>query len=157
MARIDYYDDPSAPPANSMVPSANVIVTNDAGQVLMIHRDDNDNWAPPGGGIDLGESLVECAVRETREETGIDCEVTGLVGIYSDPKHIIFYTSDGEARQEFSALFTARYVSGEPTTSSESREVRWVDRDKLDDLHLDRSMRFRMGHWLEGRTEPYLG
>jgi ADP-ribose pyrophosphatase YjhB (NUDIX family) len=57
--------------------------------------------------MDLGESLVDTAVREVKEETGIDCEITGLVGIYTDPKHVILYTSDGEAQQEFSVLFTA--------------------------------------------------
>ncbi len=56
--RIDYYDDPEAPAANSLVPSVNVVVTNDAGQILMIKRSDNDNWAIPGGAIELGESLV---------------------------------------------------------------------------------------------------
>src|SRR6185437_5899568 len=66
--RIDYYDDPEAPAANSLVPSANVVVTNDAGQVLMIKRSDNDNWAVPGGAMELGESLVQAAVRETREK-----------------------------------------------------------------------------------------
>ena len=77
--RIDYYDDPSAPEADSLVPSVNVVVTNSAGAVLLIRRSDNDNWAVPGGAIDQGESLVQAAVRETREETGIDCEVTGPV------------------------------------------------------------------------------
>src|SRR5579859_5997131 len=100
--RIDYYDDPDAPKANSMVPSVNVVVTNDDGDVLLIRRSDNGNWAIPGGTIDLGESMAEAAIRETREETGITCAVTGLVGIYTDPKHIILYTSNGEARQEFS-------------------------------------------------------
>ena len=72
--------------------------------------------------MDLGESLLDTAVRETQEETGITCEVTGLVGIYTDPKHVILYTSDGEARQEFSVVFTARPVSGTPTT--EQRDPR---------------------------------
>src|SRR5260370_10851 len=110
--RIDYYDDPEAPIANSLVPSANVVVSNTAGQILMIKRSDNDNWAIPGGAMDIGESLPQTAVRETSEETGIHCEITGLVGIYTDPRHVILYTSDGEARQEFSVVFTARAVAG---------------------------------------------
>lgn len=157
MARIDYYDDPQAPAANSVVPSANVVVTRDDGALLVIHRTDNDNWAFPGGAMDLGESLVTTAVREVKEETGIDCEVTGLVGIYTDPRHIIFYTSDGEARQEFSVLFTARAVGGEPTPSSESREVVWVAREEILALRMDRSMRMRVQHYLDGRSAPYLG
>ena len=158
MTRIDYYDDPQAPRANSVVPSANVVVTDDAGRVLVIHRTDNDNWALPGGAMDLGESLTDAAVREVKEETGIDCEVTGLVGIYTDPRHVIFYTSDGEARQEFSVLYTARAVGGEPTPSSESRDVVWVTREELAALEpMDRSMRLRVGHYLEGPSQPHLG
>jgi ADP-ribose pyrophosphatase YjhB (NUDIX family) len=122
--RIDYYDDPSAPPANSIVPSANVVVVNDAGEILLIHRTDNDNWSLPGGGMEPGESLTDCAVREALEETGIQVEITGLVGIYTDPRHVILYTSDGEVRQEFSVVYMARPVGGVPTPSSESREVR---------------------------------
>jgi len=75
--RIDFYDDPAAPAANSLVPSVNVVVTKAAGDVLLIRRSDNQNWAVPGGAIDLGESMVQAAVRETKEETGIDCEITG--------------------------------------------------------------------------------
>ena len=157
MARIDYYDDPDAPAANSMVPSANVVVTGDAGRILMIHRSDNDNWAIPGGAMDLGESLVDCAIRETKEETGIDSEITGLVGIYTDPKHIVYYTSDGEGRQEFSVVFTARALGGTPTPTSESRKVEWVDRAQLDGLRMDRSMRLRLERFLAGHDAPHLG
>ncbi|GII56317.1 NUDIX hydrolase [Planotetraspora thailandica] len=155
--RIDYYDDPQAPKPNSLVPSVNVVVTNDAGDILMIRRSDNDNWAVPGGAIDLGESLPAAAVRETLEETGITCEITGIVGTYTDPKHVIFYTSNGEARQEFSIVLTARAVSGEPTPSSESTEVRWVPRDQVEALPMDRSMRLRIGHYLTGMVAPYIG
>jgi 8-oxo-dGTP pyrophosphatase MutT (NUDIX family) len=157
VARIDYYDDPDAPRATSLVPSANVAVVNDDGELLMIHRSDNDNWALPGGAMDLGESLIDTAVRETKEETGIDCQVTGLVGIYTDPKHVILYTSDGEARQEFSVVFAARATGGRPRPSSETRDVAWVKRSAVGELRMDRSMKLRVGHFLEGRRLPYLG
>ncbi|WP_219465676.1 NUDIX hydrolase [Nonomuraea rhizosphaerae] len=155
--RIDYYDSPDAPAPNSLVPSVNVVVTNEAGEILMIRRTDNDNWAVPGGAIDLGESLPQAAVRETLEETGIVCEITGLVGTYTDPRHVILYTSDGEARQEFSIVLTGRAVSGEPTPSDESREVRWVPRDQVEQYAMDRSMRLRIGHYLAGPAKPYIG
>ena len=154
--RIDYYDDPNAPKANSLVPSVNVVVTNDAGEILMIRRTDNDNWAVPGGAIDLGESVAQAAVRETREESGIDCAITGVVGIYSDPKHVILYTSNGEARQEFSIVLTARSLSGQPTPSSESSEVRWVPVSEVRDYTMDRSMRIRINDYLTHKESPVI-
>jgi ADP-ribose pyrophosphatase YjhB (NUDIX family) len=154
--RIDYYDDPEAPKANSLVPSVNVVVVNDAGDILMIRRSDNENWAVPGGAIDLGESMTQAAIRETKEESGIDCEITGLVGIYTDPKHVILYTSNGEARQEFSILLTARPTGGTPTPSDESTEVRWVKPSEVTEFHMDRSMRMRIGHYLDRPASPVL-
>jgi 8-oxo-dGTP pyrophosphatase MutT (NUDIX family) len=155
--RIDYYDDPAAPKANSLVPSVNVVLVNDVGEILLIRRSDNGNWALPGGAIDLGESLTQAAIRETSEETGIDCEITGLVGIYTDPKHVILYTSNGEARQEFSIVLTARPVGGQPTPSDESTEVKWVAREEIRDYRMDRSMRLRIGRFLGASSHPHLG
>ncbi|MDL4820143.1 NUDIX domain-containing protein [Actinomadura opuntiae] len=154
--RIDYYDDPNAPEANSLVPSVNVVVANDNGEILMIRRTDNDNWAVPGGAIDLGESVAQAAIRETKEETGVDCEIIGLVGIYSDPKHLIHYTSNDEVRQEFSILLTARPIGGEPRPSDESSEVLWIPADKAADRQMDRSMKLRIGHYLENRQQPVI-
>ncbi|MFF0520186.1 NUDIX domain-containing protein [Actinomadura nitritigenes] len=142
--RIDYYDDPNAPKANSLVPAVNVVVENDKGEILMIRRTDNDNWALPGGAIDLGESVTQAAIRETKEETGIDVEITGLVGIYSDPKHVIHYTSNDEVRQEFSLLLKGRVVGGYLRTSDESSEVTWIARTRLCDLRMDESMAQRI-------------
>jgi ADP-ribose pyrophosphatase YjhB (NUDIX family) len=156
-SRIDYYDDPDAPPANSLVPSVNVVVVDDAGRILMIRRTDNGNWAIPGGAIDLGESLVGAAVRETAEETGITCEITGIVGIYSDPKHVIRYTSNEEVRQEYSTVLMARPIAGEPTPSSETSEVHWVEPSAIDGLQMDRSMRLRITDYLSGDGTPHLG
>ncbi len=155
--RIDYYDDPDAPPANSLVPSVNVVVINDSGDILLIRRADNDNWALPGGAIDLGESVSQAAIRETKEETGIDCEITGITGIYSDPKHIILYTSNNEARQEFSIVLTARATAGQPTVSNESTEVSWISPADIDRYHMDRSMRLRIDHYLVHSSHPHIG
>jgi len=154
--RIDYLDDPAAPKANSVVPSANVIVVNDQDEILMIRRTDNDNWAIPGGGMDLGESITDAAIRETQEETGIICEITGLVGIYTNPHHVILYTSNGEVRQEFSIVFTARPVDGVLRPSSETSEPQWMSAAVLPNLQMDPSMRQRIEHYLDKRPEPYL-
>jgi len=85
MGRTDYYDDPEAPASISLVVAASAVVTDGAGRVLLLRRSDSGNWALPGGTLELGESIVECAVREVREETGLEVEITGLVGVYTDP------------------------------------------------------------------------
>src|ERR1039458_8790687 len=155
--RIDYHHDPDAPAANSIVPSVNVAVTNDAGEVLLIRRSDNDNWALPGGGVDLGESLAQAAIRETMEESGIGCEIPGLSGIYTDPEHVLLYTSNGEVRQEFSIVLTARATGGQLTPSSETSEVRWVPLSEIAGYRMDPSMRLRVQHYAERRDRPYVG
>lgn len=156
-SKIDYYDDPDAPAPNSIVPAVNVVVADDKGRILMIRRTDNGNWALPGGSIDLGESVVGAGVRETVEETGITCAVTGLVGIYSDPKHLIHYTSNDEVRQEFAIVLIGRPIAGAPTPSSESSEVVWVEPDAIDDLKMHRSMRMRLADYLKADGTPHLG
>lgn len=156
MGRRDYFDDPAAPAANSVVPSVVAMVRDDAGRVLMIHRTDNDLWALPGGGHDIGESIRQTVIREVEEETGVVVDVERVTGIYTDPHHVIAY-DNGEVRQQFSICFTAKAVGGTPRPSSESREVRWVAMADLDQLAIHPSMRLRIEHALADRTEPYVG
>jgi len=156
VARIDYFNDPNALKANSVVPSVTAVVTDEAGRILMVHKTDNDLWALPGGGMDLGESITDAAVRETKEETGVDIEVTGLIGVYTNPRHVLAY-DDGEVRQQFSLCFTTRNLGGELRTSSETKEVKWVAPADLDALNIHPSMRLRIDHYLERRATPYLG
>lgn len=155
--RIDFHHDANAPAATSMVPSVNVVVVSDAGEILLVQRSDNGNWALPGGGMDLGESLTGAAIRETREETGVDCEITGLSGIYTDPGHVILYTSDGEVRQEFSIVLTARPVGGNIAPSSETTDVRWVSLADVSGYQMDPSMRMRVDHYAQREGRPYIG
>ncbi len=144
-----------APAPNSLVVAVAAFVRGDNGRVLMIKRTDNDLWAIPGGAQDVGESTVDAARREVEEETGILIEVTGLVGIYSDPRHLIAY-DDGEVRQEFSICFRCRPIGGQLATSSESEHVRWVGPDELAELIIHPSMRRRIAHGLSNSPQPYL-
>ncbi|MFK8907551.1 NUDIX hydrolase [Streptomyces sp. YS-3] len=157
MSRIDYFRDPNAPQANSVVPSVTAVVQDDAGRLLIIHKTDNDLWALPGGGHDIGESIGETVVREVLEETGITVQVDSIVGLYTNPEHVLAY-DDGEVRQQFSICFRAHPTSGSLRTSSESKEVRWVDPADLNDLNIHPSMRLRIRHGLDdSRREPYIG
>lgn len=156
MGRRDYYDDPGAPPPNSIVPAVTAAVIDDRGRLLMIHRTDNDRWAFPGGRLELGETVISTAVREVKEETGIDIEVTGLVGIYSDPRHVIAY-DDGEVRQQFAICVRAAPAGGTLRGSSESSEVRWVEPDDLAGMNLHPTQRLRVAHALDRSSSlPYL-
>jgi ADP-ribose pyrophosphatase YjhB (NUDIX family) len=154
--RIDYFNDPDAPKANSLVPSVTAIVLDDGGHILMVHKTDNDLWALPGGAIDVGESISDAVTREVKEETGLEVEVTGVVGLYTNPNHVMAY-DDGEVRQQFSLCFTTRLLGGDVRTSSETSEVTFVSPSNLHALNIHPSMRLRIEHYLENRSVPYIG
>ncbi len=150
---VDFYHDPAAPPANSLVPSVTAAVRDERGRLLLIHKLDNDFWALPGGAMELGESVADAAVREVAEETGIKVEIAGLVGIYTDPGHVMAY--DGEVRQEFSVCFHARAIDGEPRQDdTETKAVKWVEPAEVDQLRVHESMRLRIADALAGRAAP---
>lgn len=154
MARVDYYNDPNAPAANSLVPAVTAVVRDGDGRLLLTHQLDNDRWVLPGGGMDLGETIGDAVVREVAEETGVRVEITGLVGIYTSPGHVVAY-DDGEVRQEFSVCFHARPQSGEARTdSTETTAVGWVAVDELDALPIHASTRTRINDALSDRARP---
>ncbi|MBA6439573.1 NUDIX domain-containing protein [Streptomyces sp. GMR22] len=156
MTRTEYYDDPEAPEPNSLVVAASAVVTDKRGRILLQRRRDNDLWALPGGGMEMTDSLPGTAVREVREETGLDVEITGLVGTYTDPRHVIAYT-DGEVRRQFNVCFTASIVGGHLAISDESTELRFVSPEELAELPIHHTQQLRLRHFLEHRDQPYLG
>lgn len=138
--------------ANSLVPGASAIVTEAEGNVLLHQRRDSGRWALPGGVMDIGESIAQCAEREVKEETGLAVTAYHLVGAYSDPDHVFAY-SDGEVRQEFSVCFACRILCGKIASTDESLEVKfWPVRD-LDNLDMHSSIRQRISDYLSARSE----
>jgi len=83
------------------------------GQILLTQRSDLPIWVLPGGAVDDGESLAQAAIRETREETGLEVELTRLVGVYSRPH----WRNDGD----HSTLFAARPIGGNLQTVTNTR------------------------------------
>jgi 8-oxo-dGTP pyrophosphatase MutT (NUDIX family) len=152
--RVDYWDDPAAPKPTSRKPSASALVRDDEGRVLLLRRTDTGTWTLPTGGLKKAETLTQCAIRETLEETGIHIEVTGMVGVFSDPRHVIAY-ADGEVRQPVNVCLHARPVGGRATATAEASEVRWVEPGDLDGYEIHPAQRRRID-WGLAHDEPWI-
>ena len=94
--------------------SVAALVTNDEGKILLVNSPWR-GWEYPGGLIEPGETFEEALHREVREESGVEIEITGFVGICKNVGMDIVNID-----------FTAKYVGGELTTSEESTEVIWA-------------------------------
>ncbi len=97
------------------------------GIVLIERKNPPVGLALPGGFVEVGESVEEAAVREMKEETGLDVSLSGLLGVYSDPErdprfHVVSVVFIVDAR-------------GTPKAGSDAREVKVF---KLEDIPLDR-------------------
>lgn len=156
MRRIDYLDDPNAPQINSIVPSASTITLDSNGKILLQRRKDTGFWALPGGAMEIGETIGNTAIRETKEETGFDVELEYMVGIYTNPSHVV-ELSNGEVRQQFSVCFACRIIGGELKVSHESTEVGFFSSEEIAHLRMHPSIRLRIQHFLEHRKQPYIG
>ena len=149
MGRVEYWNDPAAPKPNSLVPACGILAVDDLGRVLLQRRRDTGQWAIPMGKQELGETPSQCAIRETQEETGVLTEITGILGVYSDPRHIVAYT-DGEIRQEWELILLGRPVSGRPAVNDEASDVRWVAVADLESLDIHPTQWRQLRDWLNG-------
>jgi len=98
--------------------SVAALVTNDKGEILLVNSPWR-GWEYPGGLIEPGESFEAALKREVREESGIEIEITGFVGICKNV-----------ARNIVNIDFTARCTGGSLTTSEESTEVGWFTKEE---------------------------
>jgi 8-oxo-dGTP pyrophosphatase MutT (NUDIX family)/uncharacterized cupin superfamily protein len=140
--RIDHVDDISLK-ANSLRPAVAVAAFGSNHKILMVRRRDSGKWTMPGGTFEFGEDIPRCAKREFKEETGLDISIDGIIGTYSNPGHLIEY-SDGEIRQEFSLLLSAKLLTGSISIDDESTEFAWVTPREALDLDMASSQRQRI-------------
>ncbi len=132
------------------VACAEAIITDERDRVLLQLRGDFGTWGLPGGGMELGERVDQTAVREVREETGLEVEPTRLIGLYTSPEFDWTYPNGNQA-QFVSALFACRAVGGEPRADGE--ETLDLAYFALDDLPpLDPIYRAQIADWRAGRA-----
>jgi ADP-ribose pyrophosphatase YjhB (NUDIX family) len=104
-------------------PTVDIIIETGGGIVLIKRKNPPYGWAIPGGFVDYGESVENAAIREAKEETGLDVQLTGLLGVYSDPaRDPRFHT--------ISAVFTGT-AEGEPTGHDDAEEAHVFTLDSL--------------------------
>ena len=98
--------------------AVNVAVMHE-GKILLTQREDFETWILPSGGVEDGESLAQAAIRETKEETGLDVELTRLIGVYSRLSNM------GSVH---AVLFAAKAIGGEiKCQEGETIAVEWFD------------------------------
>ena len=137
-------------------PGTSGVIFNGSGEVLLQKRSDNGWWGLPGGGVDIGESVERCVVREVFEETGLHVTVKRLIGIYSDPKHYsVMSYPGGDSVQYVSACFECEARTGELRISDESTDIGYFAVDSLPDDTL-LSSRLRIKDALAHRTVPFI-
>lgn len=111
---------------------AGCIIFDEQNRLLLQKRSDCEKWGFLGGMVEFGESVEEAAVREVKEESGLDVEITSLYGVYS--KYFAEYTN-GDKVQPIIHLFNARIIGGERIDQNdETLELKFFDLNNIPPL-----------------------
>ena len=146
--RRQYYQDATAPRPDNVLAAAFAVVRDDEARVLLVRRVDDGNWELPGGRIDVGESASAAAAREVAEEAGVEVLITDLVGVYSDPGHVLAYP-DGAVHQQLAVCFRGWPTGGEVRPDgSETDAAEWFDPLDTVELPMHPAVRRRLLHAL---------
>lgn len=116
-------------------PAARIIIENAEGDILLIRRRDNDQWGLIAGGLEEGESISACIIREVREETGLQIETLEAIGLSTQPAAETVQYPNGDVVQYFTVVFYSRHWSGEIAEhTEEAKEIRFFSPEELPSL-----------------------
>jgi ADP-ribose pyrophosphatase YjhB (NUDIX family) len=124
------------------LPSVSVIVVDDQGRLLLVrHAGSQDGWAVPGGAVDLGESPAHAAVREIREETGLEISRLRLLDVLGGADFEVLYPN-GDRVAYVTAVYQAGIAGGSPVPDPEEiSELGWFAPAELAATDLNRFAR----------------
>jgi 8-oxo-dGTP pyrophosphatase MutT (NUDIX family) len=139
-----------------VTPSVFVAARDELGRLLLVRRRDSGAWELPGGRVDVGENAVEAAVRETAEESGLRVRITGLVGLFTDPNHVVVSAARDETRQQFVVVFHASPVAGRLVADlHETTDAAWFEPGEVMVLPLEPGARRWLRRALSAATVPH--
>ena len=120
-----------------LLPSVSVLPADEAGRILLVrHAGHDDGWGVLGGAVDVGESPAEAAIRESREEIGVDIRLVRLLDVLGGPDYEVSYPN-GDRVAYVTAVYEARIVEGSPVVSDgELSELAWFEPGELSGLRL---------------------
>ncbi|MEV6525931.1 NUDIX domain-containing protein [Longispora sp. NPDC051575] len=114
---------------------ARCLLRDDGGRILLIRRSDNGLWAVPAGGMELGDSVRQCAVREVWEETGLTPTELAPIAILSGADSTVT-NQWGHTYQSHITVFLATAWTGELVTrTDETIDAGWFHPDQLPAPH----------------------
>lgn len=122
------------------------------GKILLQRRTDNGKWGLIGGLLEMNETYQEAALREVKEETGLEVRLDSFLGIYHN--HDMVW-SNGDAAHVVTAFFTATVISGTPRIDEESYELRFFPPEELPPLFAE-DHRAAMEAYFAGVRYPLL-
>jgi 8-oxo-dGTP diphosphatase len=123
------------------------LIENEEGKILMVKSPDR-GWEIPGGQVEAGETITDALKREVKEETGIDIEVGDLKAVHSNISKRVQPDGISPIGSIVSFGFTGKAVSGELTTSDESLEVSWFDKEEMLNIINEEFMRDKVRYML---------
>ena len=125
-----------------LLPSSSVLPMDETGRVLLVrHAGHHDGWAVLGGAVEIGESPAEAAIREAREEIGVEVQLTRLLGVLGGPDYEVTYPN-GDRTAYVTAAYEARIIDGTPVADhDELSDVAWFTREELSAVPLSRLAR----------------
>jgi 8-oxo-dGTP pyrophosphatase MutT (NUDIX family) len=125
-----------------LLPCATVLPLDEQGRVLLAWAAGHtDGWGTVGGAVDPGESPAEAAIREAREEIGVEIRLTRLVDVLGGPDYEVTYPN-GDRTAYVAAVYEASVVDGVPAPADgELSDVAWFTREELSMIHLSRFTR----------------
>ena len=125
-----------------LLPSVSVLPVDQAGRLLLVrHAGHDDGWGVLGGAVELGESPAEAAVRETREEIGVDVRLVRLLDVLGGPDFEVSYPNEDRTAY-VTAVYEAAITNGSPAVSDgELTDIAWFTREQLPRLDLSRFSR----------------